>query len=76
MCATLRKQLVHNWVLQPKEKHDASKRRLTGASGAEALALSFEMLVTLLGLVPSSISRGVLRLLSGHHRHETGHLCL
>jgi len=38
-----------------KQKQDRSRRRLTGASGAEALALSFEALVTLLGLIPGSI---------------------
>lgn len=57
-----------------KRKQDTSKRRLTGASRAEALALSLEVLATLLGFITGSIRHGVLYLLNSHRGLETGHL--
>ena len=57
-----------------KRKQDRSRRRLIGASGAEALALSFEVLVTLLVLIPGSVRHGELYLLNDHWLLETGHL--
>jgi len=57
-----------------KQKHDARRRRLTGASGTEALGLSFEALMTLLNFILGSIHHGVLYLLNGHHYLETSHL--
>jgi len=57
-----------------KRKQDRSRRRLIGASGAEALALSFEALVTLLGLIPGSVHRGELYLLNDHWLLKTGRL--
>lgn len=57
-----------------KLRPHVGKKELTRASGMKALALSFEPPLTLLGLIPSSVRRGTLRLLSGHHRLEAGHL--
>ena len=57
-----------------KQKQDRSRRRLTGASGAEALALSFKALVTLLSLISSSVRHGELYLLNDHWLLETRHL--
>ena len=57
-----------------KRKQDRSRRRLIGASGAEALALSFDSLVTLLGLIPGSVHRGELYLLNDHWLLKTGRL--
>jgi len=51
-----------------------SRRGLTATSGAELLALGFEMLAPLLGFVPSSTSQGELCLLDNHHVLEAGHL--
>jgi hypothetical protein len=50
------------------------KEELTSTSGTKALTLSFEMLMTLPGLVPSSLRHGALRLLSGHYRLEANHM--
>ena len=55
-------------------RHSVDKEELIGTSGTKALALSFEAPMTLLGLVPSNIYRGVFHLLSGHCRLEVGHL--
>ena len=51
-----------------------SRRGLTATSGAELLALGFEMLAPLLGFVPSSTSQGELCLLDSQRILETSHL--
>ena len=51
-----------------------SRRGLTATSGAELLALGFEMLAPLLGFVPSSTSQGELCLLDSQCILETSHL--
>ena len=51
-----------------------NRRRLTATRGAKFLALSFEVLMPLLGHIPSSASRDELCLLDSHHILETSHL--
>jgi hypothetical protein len=57
-----------------KLRPNTDKEELTSTSGTKALTLSFEMLITLPGLVPSSLHRGALHLLSGHCRLEANHM--
>ena len=50
------------------------KEELTSASGTKALTLGFEVLMTLLGLVPGNVRCGAFHLLNGHHHLEADHL--